>query len=166
MLRNMKWVCKKEQNAPLIRMWHGAIFPQSEPPSARHNQPSWKTVQSATAKKTVTSSYWAACSLTLGYNVISCTNRTSLLLFLHQQIFPTGMLKNTSTFEAHLKSALINLPLPCGRYRFTMNAEVGGCCHRSDRRVVMTTCRGQTSAMTFSPGKNKYVIPSPHLKVK
>lgn len=37
-LWNKNCMCKKEQNALLIRMWHGAIFPWSQPPSAEHYQ--------------------------------------------------------------------------------------------------------------------------------
>lgn len=38
----IRTVCKKEQNAPLIRMWQGAIFPWSQPLSTEHYQQSGK----------------------------------------------------------------------------------------------------------------------------
>ncbi len=41
-LWNKNGVCKKEQNAPLIRMWQGAIFPWSQLLSTEHYQQSRK----------------------------------------------------------------------------------------------------------------------------
>lgn len=54
-------LCEKEQNVPLIRMWQGAVFPQSQQPSTKHYQQTGKGKE--THKYVILS---CLCSHTLG----------------------------------------------------------------------------------------------------
>lgn len=87
-LWNKNCVCKKEQNALLIRMWHGAIFPWSQLLSTEHYQQSGKG--SERHCKNVILSY--LCTFTSGIMWLAVLI-LHFFFSLHEQTFPSGMIK-------------------------------------------------------------------------
>lgn len=168
-LWNKNCVCKKEQNAPLIRMWQGAIFPRSQLLSTEHYQ---QTGKGSECHKNVILSY--LCSLTLGIMRLAVLI-IHFFFFLHEQIFPLGDVKiMTPSFDnicSSIKKSLCqSSPVWALLFRHVYSSSGGMLSSTSHEERETLGCHDNTQRLNFSTDflsrQNKYSIHSPHLLVK
>lgn len=168
-LRNKNCVCKKEQNAPLIRMWQGAIFPRSQPLSTEHYQ---QTGKGSECHKNVILSY--LCNHTLGIMRLAVLIIHFFFFFAWADFTLRDAKIMTPSFDnicSSIKKSLCqSSPVWALLVHHVYGGSSGMLSSTSHEESETLGCHDNTQRLNFSTDflsrQNKYSIHSPHLLVE